>query len=72
MNERFILSGEAADLLHVSTRMLAFLEEKGLLQPAMRLPWGERWGLRLYRREDVLKLAREREAAQAVSVGAGP
>jgi len=71
MKENLILSGEAADVLGVSTRMLAFLEEKGLLQPVMRLPWGGRFGLRLYRKEDVQRLAREREANRAAGNGRG-
>jgi DNA-binding transcriptional MerR regulator len=65
VDERLILPGEAAELLGVSTRMLAHYEQKSVLRPAIRLQRSAHWGVRLYRLDDVMKLARERKMAGA-------
>ena len=64
MNEQLILAGDAARLLGVSSPYLSVLEKRGSLLPALRFQKG-RWGLRIYRLEDVERVAAERQTARA-------
>jgi len=66
MDGDLVLARDAARLLDVSLVTLTNWDRSGTLRPALRLGSHR---LRVYALEDVERLARERQAAQASAVG---